>query len=66
MMLNQMQGTLPCADTTRRTLLCVRSLLFVYDGSALADNMSFSFTEIKAIEEGLFDEKRYSLETPLE
>ena len=32
-------------------------------GSACADNMT---TEIKAIEEGLFDEKRYSLETPLD
>jgi hypothetical protein len=29
--------------------------------------MAFVFsTEMKAIEEGLFDEKRYSLETPLE
>ena len=31
-----------------------------------ADNMTFFSTEIKAIEEGLFDEKRYSLKTPLE
>lgn len=63
--LNQTQGTLPCADSTRSTLLCVRFFLFVHDRSTLTDNMSFS-TEIKAIEEGLFDEKRYSLETPSE
>lgn len=63
-MLNHFQGTLPCAGTTRSTLPCVRFFLFVHDRSTRTDNKSIFFTEIKAIEEGLFDEKRYSLETP--
>ena len=61
--INLMQGTSPCAGTTRSTLLCVRFSVSTMIGSTCADNMT---TEIKAIEEGLFDEKRYSLETPLD
>jgi hypothetical protein len=63
-MINPVQGTSPCADTTRNTLLCVRFSVLT-DRHALI-NIIFSPTEIKAIEEGLFDEKRYSLETSLE
>lgn len=42
----------------------IRTHLFRVPADTVA--FFFLFTEIKAIEEGLFDEKRYSLETPLE
>jgi hypothetical protein len=57
-----MQGTLLCAGSIRRTQPCVRPPKLPRAYLHSADN----FIEIKAIEEGLFDEKRYSLETPLE
>ena len=70
------QGTLRCAGSTRRTSRCV-SISFarypchvVFCGSAdiasLWHHISSPFPEIKAIEEGIFDEKRYSLEMTLE
>jgi hypothetical protein len=62
---NQEQGTLRCVGSTRSTLRCVRSLELTHAYSGSADDMT-CVTEIKAIEEGIFDEKRYSLETPLE
>ena len=50
-----------------RTFLPVYELIRTHLFRVSADNMgNFFSTEIKAIEEGLFDEKRYSLETPLE
>jgi hypothetical protein len=62
-LINLMQETSPCVGSTRSILPCVRFSMSTMIGSTCADSMT---TEIKAIEEGLFDEKRYSLETPLD
>ena len=50
------------------THIALRGYLFAHTGGVCgsADIASHFFAEIKAIEEGLFDEKRYSLETTLE
>jgi hypothetical protein len=62
--LNQEQEILLCAGSIRNMLPCVRPPSFTRACLHSADNAT-CFIEIKAIEEGLFDEKRYSLETPL-
>ena len=59
------QGTLHCAGSTRRTSHCVSCLFFFFFRASMSV-CDTTLPEIKAIEEKIFDEKRYSLETPLE